>query len=206
MLGAVAHPGQFSAWPIPSIWDLIREAGGPTDDAYLGGVQVIRKGGMGDREIITVDLSQIWGRGLPSDLPDLQPDDTINVPKRVVGQSWPDVIYVLGAVEQPGVVQKEGAIDLVGGVLLAGGPGRNADLRKVTIVRRGPGATRTIEVNMENFLQRGDEVSNPLLMPGDTITVGHRRGGIFSAGNLRTIATIVSTAATVALIVDRTSN
>jgi polysaccharide export outer membrane protein len=206
VLGEVASPGKYSAWPIPGIWDLIREAGGPTEDAYLGGVQVIRKGGSGEREIITVDLSQIWGRGLPSELPTLRPDDTINVPKKVVGQSWPDVIYIMGAVTKPGVVHKEGAIDLVGGVLLAGGPTSNANLKKVVIVRRGPGATRTIEVNMENYLMNGDEVSNPLLMPGDTITVAPKRGRIFSLGSLRVMATVIATAASIALIVDRLNN
>ncbi|MGD8394436.1 MAG: polysaccharide biosynthesis/export family protein [Candidatus Eiseniibacteriota bacterium] len=206
VLGEVEKPGKYASWPIPGIWDLIREAGGPTDSAYLAGVQVIRKGGSGEREILTVDVSQIWGRGLPTDLPELRPDDTINVPKKVVGQTWPDVIYVLGAVVNPGVVQKEGAIDLVGGVLIAGGPSGNADLRKVTIVRRGPGATRTIEVNMENYLLRGDEVSNPLLMPGDTITVGSHRASLFSLNTVRGVATIVTAAVGIAFLIDRINN
>ncbi len=174
VLGEVAKPAKYARWPIPSIWDLIREAGGPTENAYLGGVQLIRQGAAGERTITTVDLNQIWGRGVPTDLPELQPDDTIIVPKKVVEQTWPNVIYVLGAVEKPGVYQKEAAIDLVGGILLAGGPSGSADMKEVTIVRRGPNSPRTIEVNVENYLKRGDEVSNPLLVAGDTVTVKSR--------------------------------
>jgi len=206
VLGEVAKPGKYATWPIPNIWDLLRTAGGPTEDALLSRVEIIRGGASGDRQIIPVDLSQIYGKGLPSDLPQLEPDDTINVSRKTGVGNWPDVIYVLGAVEEPGVVTKEGAIDLVGGLLLAGGPSRSADLRKVTIVRRNAGATRTIEVNLENYLKRGDEVSNPLLMPGDTISIDNRRGGIFSANNIRGAATLISAAAATVLLVDRINN
>ncbi len=76
--------------------------------------EVARKGATGERNITTVDLNQIWGRGVPTNLPELEPDDTVIVPKKVVEQTWPNVIYVLGAVKTPGVYQKEAAIDLVG--------------------------------------------------------------------------------------------
>jgi polysaccharide export outer membrane protein len=174
VLGEVTKPGKYARWPMPTIWDVIREAGGPTPDAYLGGVQVIRQGAAGERAISTVDLNQIWGRGTPSDLPELEPDDTVVVPKKIIEQTWPNVIYVLGGVQTPGVYQKEAAIDLVGAILLAGGPSDNADMSEVTIVRRGPNSPRTIEVNVKSFLENGDEVSNPVLVAGDTITVKAR--------------------------------
>ncbi len=202
VLGEVNTPGKYAFWPIPDIWSLIREAGGFTEAALTSRVEIIRNGESGDREIIPVDLSQVYGYSIPTDLPALYPDDTVNVPKKGPG-TWPDVIYVMGAVAKPGVVQKDGAIDLVGGVLLSGGPAKGADLRKVTIVRRGPGATRTIQVNLENYLERGDEVSNPLLMPGDTVTVGSRRGSILSLNNVRGFATIISAAAATILLIDR---
>jgi polysaccharide export outer membrane protein len=142
VLGEVSKPGKYARWPMPSIWDLIREAGGPTEFAYLGGVQLIRQGATGERTITSVDLNQIWGRGVPSDLPDVEPDDTVVVPKKVVEQTWPNVIYVMGGVAKPGVYQKEAAIDLVGAILLAGGPTNAADMSEVTIVRRGPNSPR----------------------------------------------------------------
>jgi polysaccharide export outer membrane protein len=206
VLGEVAKPGKYARWPMPTLWDLLREAGGPTESAYLGGVQVIRKGATGERNITTVDLNQIWGRGVPTNLPELEPDDTVIVPKKVVEQTWPNVIYVLGAVKTPGVYQKEAAIDLVGALLLAGGPSAAADMRKVTIVRRGPNSPRTIEVNVENFLHEGDEVSNPLLVAGDTITVTAHGPRLMGMSTVRAVATIISAAAAAALLIDRVNN
>ena len=121
----------------------------------------------------------------------------------MVEQTWPNVIYVLGAVKTPGVYQKEAAIDLVGALLLAGGPSTAADMRKVTIVRRGPNSPRTIEVNVENFLQEGDEVSNPLLVAGDTITVTAHGPRLLGMSTVRAVATIISAAAAAALLIDR---
>jgi polysaccharide export outer membrane protein len=190
VLGEVVSPGKYARWPVPSIWDLIREAGGPTEDAYLGGVQVIRKGAAsGERNIQTVDLNQIWGRGVPTDLPTLQPDDTVVVPKKVIEQTWPNVIYVLGGVNKPGVYQKEAAVDLVGAILLAGGPTKEARMDKVTIVRRGPSASHTIEVNVHEYLTEGADVSNPVLVAGDTITVDQSTT-LFSFATIRNLAVI----------------
>lgn len=203
ILGEVGQPGKYASWPMPGIWDLIREAGGPTEDAYLGGVQIIRRGGTaGDRNIITVDLNQIWGRGIPTTLPELEPDDTVIVPKKVIEQTWPNVIYVMGAVENPGVYQKEAAIDLVGAILLAGGPSDRADLRKVTIVRRDPGSPRTIMVDVESYLRQGDEVSNPIIMAGDTISVRSHAPRI----TLRDVLTIMTLLTTTIFLVDRIRN
>ncbi len=202
VLGEVAHPGKYARWPMPSVWDLIRDAGGPTENAYLGGVQVIRKGGTAtERNVITVDLNQIWGRGVPTDLPTLQPDDTIVVPKKAIEQTWPNVIYVLGAVQTPGVYQKESAVDLLGAILIAGGPARGADLKRVTIVRRGPASPRTIEVDLTDYLERGDDVANPVLIAGDTVTIAG--GGANVWGAIRSAATFATVVLGVVFLVQR---
>ncbi len=205
VLGEVAAPGKYARWPMPSVWDLIREAGGPTESAYLGGVQIIRRGDATDeRNIITVDLNQIWGRGLPTDLPTLDPDDTIVVPKKVIEQTWPNVIYVFGYVVNPGVYQKEAAVDLAGAILLAGGPSQGANLKQVTIVRRGPASPKTIEVNLEDFLQRGDEVANPVLVAGDTVTIDG--AGVSVWGAIRTAATFATLILGIIFLVDQIGN
>jgi polysaccharide export outer membrane protein len=203
VLGEVATPGKYARWPMPTIWDLIREAGGPTEDAYLGGVQVIRKGAKaGERNIQTVDLNQIWGRGVPSDLPPLLPDDTVIVPKKVVEQTWPNVIYVLGAVKTPGVYQKEAAVDLVGAILLAGGPTNRANLEEVTIVRRAATSSQTIEINVNHYLKNGEDTSNPVLVAGDTITVDESREGLVSFTTIRNLAVLTGFLASMVLLVN----
>jgi protein involved in polysaccharide export with SLBB domain len=202
VLGEVVTPGKYARWPVPSIWDLIREAGGPTEDAYLGGVQVIRKGAAsGDRNIQTVDLNQIWGRGVPTDLPPLQPDDTVVVPKKVIEQTWPNVIYVMGGVNNPGVYQKEAAVDLVGAILLAGGPTKEAKMDRVIIVRRGPSASHTIEVNVKDFLDEGADVSNPVLVAGDTITVDESKS-FLSLATIRNLAVLTGFIASMVVLVN----
>jgi len=202
LLGEVATPGKYSRWPMPTVWDVIRDAGGPTENAYLGGVQVIRKGdATSERNIITVDMNQIWGRGVPQDLPALEPDDTIIVPKKVIEQTWPNVIYIFGAVVKPGVYQKESAVDLAGALLLAGGPTKDADLRTITIVRKGPASPRTIEVNLKDFLERGSDVANPVLVAGDTVNVPGGHLGTWTV--LRNAATFATLILSVFFLVDR---
>jgi polysaccharide export outer membrane protein len=203
ILGEVATPGKYARWPMPTIWDLIREAGGPTPEAYLGGVQVIRKGAKaGERNIQVVDLNQIWGRGVPTDLPPLLPDDTVIVPKKVVEQTWPNVIYVMGAVKTPGVYQKEAAVDLVGAILLAGGPSEQANLDEVTIVRKAASTSQTIEVNVNHFLKDGEDTSNPILVAGDTITVEERRDAILSFTTIRNLAVLTGFVASLVILVN----
>jgi protein involved in polysaccharide export with SLBB domain len=202
ILGEVAQPGKYSRWPMPTVWDVMRDAGGPTENAYLGGVQVIRKGDTtSERNIITVDMNQIWGRGVPQDLPALEPDDTIVVPKKVIEQTWPNVIYVFGAVAKPGVYQKESAVDLAGAILLAGGLARGADMKHVTIVRKGPASPRTIEVDLNDFLRHGDEVANPVLIAGDTVSVPGGRASVWSI--IRDVATFATLLLGVVYLVDR---
>lgn len=202
ILGEVATPGKYARWPMPTIWDLIREAGGPSQDAYLGGVQVIRKGATaGERNIQTVDLNQIWGRGVPSDLPALQPDDTVIVPKKVIEQTWPNVIYILGGVKTPGVYQKEAAVDLVGAILLAGGPTVDAHLDKVTIVRRSATTSQTMELNVERYLEQGDDSANPVLVAGDTITVD-AKDPVFSFTTIRNLAVVTGFVVSLVVLVN----
>lgn len=205
VLGEVAQPGKYQRWPMPTVWDVIRDAGGPNENAYLGGVQVIRKGNTtNERNIITVDLNQIWGRGVPQDLPALEPDDTIVVPKKVTEQTWPNVIYVFGAVAKPGVYQKESAVDLVGALLLAGGPVGGADLKKVVIVRKGPASPRTIEVDLNDFLKRGEEVANPVLIAGDTVTVPGGRTSVWAV--IRNVAAFTTLVLGVVYLIQNISN
>ncbi len=194
--GAVNAPGKYSFERIPTVWEAILEAGGPQPTAQLSAVQILRGGAQG--QVIEVDLSAAFAGGDMSRLPRLQPGDNVNVPAAAgatgvgggsVGASMitsKNAVYVFGYVAVPGVYLLEKDMDVLQAVVRAGGPilqlsgggssnrpAREADLRKVKIITRGPEAPVVYTVNIETYTKHAVPV--PLtLRPGDTIYIPGR--------------------------------
>ncbi|MFH0778672.1 MAG: polysaccharide biosynthesis/export family protein [Candidatus Eisenbacteria bacterium] len=168
VVGEVVKPGRYNFPSIPSVWQVLSEAGGPTEMALLSSVQVIRAGGTG--ETVTVDVSRVLsGESLESIK--LYPGDTVRVPRKSISAPEGEVVYVLGEVKTPGGYEVAFARDVVAAVSAAGGATDRAELRKVTVVRRTSSATTTMQVNLEKYLKAGFLSANPGLRPGDTVNV-----------------------------------
>ena len=196
VVGAVTKPGKYAFSAIPSIWDVLSEAGGPTEAAVLSAVQVIR---VTTGETITVDVGRVLS-GDTTQQVKLQPGDTIRVPSKTSPAPQGNAVYVLGEVRSPGSYEVTLARDVVTALLAAGGPTETAELKKLYIVRRSASETTTFRINLEKFLKEGVVAANPSLRPGDTITVPRKRtivGTVFSLGGL---AAVLSAVASIVII------
>jgi polysaccharide export outer membrane protein len=80
-------------------------------------------------------------------------------------------IVVTGQVQIPGTLRYEKMPDVWTAILDAGGPLPDADLARVSIVRRGGGKSDVINVNLYNIIKDGDLSKAPQLTAGDLVNV-----------------------------------
>ena len=80
-------------------------------------------------------------------------------------------VYVLGEVHQPGVMSLEDPMHIMDGLLLAGGFTRDADEKKVILVRSYPEQIELHTVNVMDLLKKGDSNQLVKLQKGDIIYV-----------------------------------
>jgi polysaccharide export outer membrane protein len=77
-------------------------------------------------------------------------------------------IYVLGEVNKPGLCEIEKDHNILDAIGAAGGFTKNADRRRVYLVRRGQAAKYT-EINLDRLLRKGDLSQNYHLNEGDVV-------------------------------------
>jgi polysaccharide export outer membrane protein len=161
--GGVLNPGKYSFEKIPDLWELLSEAGGPTEHADLSSVTIIRGGPEG--KVVTVDLDRSLRSGSLSQLPKLKAKDIINIPRSALSStsSMPipislkkgKVYYLWGEVISPGAYLLKSPVDLTEAISLAGGPTSMANLKKVKIIRKGGTRDTVVVVNVERYLKEG---------------------------------------------------
>jgi polysaccharide export outer membrane protein len=207
VIGEVASPGRYAFQAIPDLWNVIMTAGGPTTAAFLNEVRILR--GEGDRRrTIPVDLNAYLLGGDRASLPALQAGDTVYIPRTSVtgvDAFAENVVYVFGEVAKPGMYLVGQGETLVGALLLAGGVTEAADRNHVRVVRDEGGRRIVTEVDLENYLQRGDAAANPRLQAGDTIEVAPGAGTRFRSffENYSPGLTILTTTFTAILVYER---
>jgi polysaccharide export outer membrane protein len=179
VLGEVATPGAYAFPRIPGVWEVLREAGGPTPEAALTRVRVIPPEGSGSP--VVVNMEQVLATGDFSTLPVLVAGTTILVPRVEALAIDGDVVYVAGSVARPGTFPMEAAKTALQAVLSAGGPTPEADLGRVHVVRPGPVRARVIEVDLRDYQYDGVLAANVDLLPGDTVTVPRNRSRLVYA-------------------------
>ena len=168
--GAVLHPGKYDFGSAPNVWEAIREAGGTLAHADLAAVRVVRI--EEDAPTDVVDVREAIETGGVERLPELRPGDTVIVPEIAVPFQGAGSVRVIGAVVTPAPYSISGEKRLVDAILAAGGPTENADLSEVRIIRLEPGgATRTIKVDFNKYLEKGDQRHNPVIMESDVVSV-----------------------------------
>ncbi len=177
VLGEVYKPGRYSFPAIPGIWDVVREAGGPSPEADLTSVQVIRGEGEA-RQTLSVDLGTAINTGDFSGLPSLRPGDTVRLSRKTTAVSLGDQVLVMGGVKNPGIYSTQQATTLMAAIMAAGGPEPGAGLDHVMLTRHTGEASRTVELNLEEYLDGGKWNSNLALKPGDAVQIPVRRSGV----------------------------
>jgi protein involved in polysaccharide export with SLBB domain len=196
VLGRVISPGKYAYSDAINLFDLIREAGGFAEDALRTRVKVVHRQGEVER-VEYANVAAALDGGTIDALPMVRAGDTVIVSKRNgTLEAGADGIQIIGEVRSPAIYALEDVNDLVGVLLMAGGPSDQANLRKVRLVRADAdgGGTVAREFNLESYLNRGVATQNPRCEPGDTIYVPKKRGNL--ARSLRVIPLVLGSIGT----------
>jgi protein involved in polysaccharide export with SLBB domain len=206
--GEVATPGRYIFANPPSLWEAIREAGGPTAGAALDIVRVVR--GQGSESVTeTVNVLSAIEQSRTDELPKLNDGDTVvllSSRDTYVGEFG---VNLVGAVAKPGFYRIQGEHkDVMSAVMLAGGFLPKAAIGGVKVIRTSEdGSTVTEELRLDQYMKKGDPALNPVLYPGDTVVVPEQNSWAYQfKTNFGIILSLIATTATVILVIDRINN
>jgi polysaccharide export outer membrane protein len=171
-MGEVAHPGFYPWRGNLDIIKAVTQVGGLGEFADWGAGRILRKRPGGDYSVIPVDLGRLFSTADMSLNMKLQPGDILFVPstRNQVRQQ----VYLLGEVPNPGAVPITSGPDAsVAKLILArGGATEFAYPKSVEVQRRAPdGTKKTVRVNVQEILERGDFDADIPLQDGDVIIV-----------------------------------
>ncbi|MGD1048837.1 MAG: SLBB domain-containing protein [Candidatus Krumholzibacteriaceae bacterium] len=198
--GQVAQPGKYEFGGTPSVWDAVKEAGGPLASGSLESVRIIRAGGEGSTTTL-VNLQAALDSGDLKSLPTLKPGDTVIVPERTAAYTGTGAVNVFGAVLHPAAYPLAGEKRLSDAILAAGGPAEGARLSRITIIRPAEGGrTVTVSVDFQRYLDTGDIRQNPPVLPNDTVSIPRSSSFWGTVMSPNFFLALVSTAATVAAL------
>jgi len=210
IIGQVAAPGKMSFEEIPDLWTIINDAGGATGLSDLSRVTIVR-GGEDAGRIEVVNVREAIENETLDQLPGIRREDTIEIPAMPANVPSPElaqtaekknIIYVMGAVNNPGVIGFQDNIDMLEVLALAGGPSESADLKRAHLVSKDGDFAKTITIDLEKYTATGQPMRY-IVQKEDAIIIPRQKGGIL---NLRSAATIVGVIGSIALIYDRVGN
>jgi polysaccharide export outer membrane protein len=162
--GAVGRPGPVDYDPRFRLVDYLGQAGGPSVGADLSRVIITSLNGA-DVKTVTVDMSPAKAAQGPLENPELKPGDTV-----WVGKALP--VSVVGEVMRPGSFDYQQGLRLSDYLALSGGPTDHAVLSKVVLKSGGDPTSAVRVLDGKRALKQPDTTaSNPVLAPGDVVTV-----------------------------------
>ena len=178
VVGGVAKPDAYEVAPNSriTVLQVIAAAGGFTDRAYKEFVQIVRRRGPAEREVIRlslVEVERLIAKGQAEADLELWPDDLVVIPSAI------RVAYVLGAVNKPGNIDvpNDARITVSMAVSQAGSYTKFASTGRVQVLRHTPtGEVKKISVDLDAVLD-GKLDQDVQLLPGDVVWVPER--GIF---------------------------
>jgi polysaccharide export outer membrane protein len=175
--GAVARPGRYGFETVPSIVDVLSQAGGALPTAELGRVQVLRRDGT-NLSTLTADLTLAIQTGSVEGLPVLRPGDVVVVPGVSSGNAsmTADAVGVVGEVNRPGVYTVGQGLDLWYVIAQAGGPTGRGNLEQIRVLSREKDG-RPVTVNLLETLDHGNR-SPYVVKPGDIVYLEARNRGL----------------------------
>ena len=207
VMGNVLHPGKYTFENIPSLWDIISEAGGPSAQANLSNVLIVRTSN-GKQTVLNVDLREAIQSQTFINLPKIEPGDDIYIPA-VIGsgrnagiqgiQTQRNVLFIYGEVRNPGVYTFNNKLNILEALVTAGGPTTRAKLEQVAVIRKIGAYTNVTRVNVARYAKE----SVPeffMVKGGDTIFVPSK--SFFRESALWDFIMIASGAAITAFVYD----
>ena len=180
--GEVAKPGFYSALGPHRLFDVLQEAGGPTDKAANEVVVSHR----GQEDPTTLTISKDPAKMAASNV-ELQPGDTVVVPKA-------GIVYVLGEVTRPGgyVLNSTGGITVLQVVAAAGGTTHVASAGKTRLLHRTENGFQEQRVDLKKLLLgktpdvsvRNDDI---LFVPSSAIKEAMNAGALLATASTAAI-------------------
>jgi len=190
VVGAVGRPGRYGFQAMPSLVDLISQAGGALPGGDLSQVQIIRREGEA-RRVLNADVSSALRNGIGTDLPVLRPGDTVVINTVGGGGAYTgspgDAIAVLGEVVKPGLYPAGSGLDLWVLLAQAGSFTANANLHLVRIVSPGPGGARVRTFDVKAATEH-DGAHSILVRPGEVVFVSPKSTNAAWAAFTQTLA------------------
>jgi polysaccharide biosynthesis/export protein len=143
LIGEVAKPGIYPDVADRKLYEVVSEAGGFTQAASRK-IAILRRN---QAEPIRIDLPRNLADDTSGNV-DIQPGDTITVPRA-------PIIYVVGDVGRPsGLLVDNGALTVLQALALAGGTNHTAKLGATRIIRKGPNGVMTeTKVEVKKMLE-----------------------------------------------------
>jgi len=176
-------PGEWPLMGPTRLVPFLSAHGGPSPEADLMRVQVIRRTG----ETLEVNLFRAVFQQSDADNPELANGDFVFLPSLAMGTRK---VYVLGDVTQPGVVTIYDRMTLVEALSRCGGVSRRGSAKEIAVIRRDPRSEPTMQVvNLKEMMKTGNLEADLLLQPGDVVFVP--RGVL---GAIQDVFTIISPA------------
>lgn len=176
LYGAVKTPTRYKLMRSAHLRELLIMAGGLTDDAS-GEITIFRPkdvgcdvgstGGDPASRTVKIEVQDLISGKNDAD-PEILSGDVITVERAAA-------VYVIGAVNNPRPVYSRSEMTVSHAIASAGGLAKEADGRRVTILRRQAGETRPLEVDMT--IAAADPSKDVVLKPFDIIDVASRGGG-----------------------------
>ena len=168
--GAVAVPGRYGFEKIPSLMEVIGQAGGALPGADLTRVEIIRKEGEARRSFYADVATAL--RDPKATLPDLKPGDTVVVPMGSLGPGGMPGggVGIIGEVAKPGLYPVGGSQDIWQIVAAAGGFTPRGKLTDVRVITNDGGRQAVVKINLKEMLEKSGK-SQYLVKSGDIVFV-----------------------------------
>jgi polysaccharide export outer membrane protein len=161
-------PGSWALEGPTRLVEFLSAHGGPSQDADVMRIQVIRPGSP-RREL---NLFRAVFQGNESDDPWLRHGDLVFVPSLSMGNRK---VFVLGEVNQPGVVNIIDKMGLVEAISRSGGFSSKGYMKGVVVLKRGDGGQAEMKIaNFKEMFKEGDLEADVPLAPGDIVFVPRR--------------------------------
>lgn len=165
VLGRVASPGLVQLEGGGTLLEALASCGGlPTvaTEAFLTRAMVFR----GNDKVIWVNLRSLLNDGNTAMNPRLRNNDLIFIP-----ESDDELVFVMGAVANPGAVKLKTELSIMDAIMAVGGPTRGADKKHVYLVRNTGNRGYVQPIDLGILIGKADFRQDYLLKDGDIIYV-----------------------------------
>lgn len=175
VLGEVDKDGHFPLKGKTTLLDLLAEAGGPTPNADLQVVRLLRR----DGESYTINFFRLVSEGRRLRELILDAGDVVFVPSR--RPDTEEKVFVLGEVRSPGAYPFIPNMRLSQALAVAGGTTETAVLESARVIRGGVHNPQVVEVDVKSVIQGRDQSQDLTLETNDLILVPRSRIGNWNA-------------------------